>query len=131
MVCERHAVAIAQDANAVWAVLLLLGGARSAADILPALRLVVVAIGATQPPTGGIGRAVCIIAPVHERRWIEVLVSPVVIKDRDSTPGVHPEVVGDDIIGGVSQLDLPRSDRHGQGSAMANKLGALIGIGRV
>ena len=111
------------------AVLLLLRGALSAADILPTVGLIVVAIGATQTTTGGIGRAVLIIAPVHERLWIEVLVTRVVGKDRDAAPVVKPLVVGGDIIGGVSQLDLPRSDRHGQGRAMANELGALTGIG--
>src|SRR4029450_2026498 len=67
VVFERHAMTIAQDAVAVRAVLLLLGGARSAADILPTVGLIVVAIGATQTTTGGIGRAVLIIAPVPER----------------------------------------------------------------
>jgi hypothetical protein len=46
------------------AVLLLLGWAREAADILPALCLVVVAIGATQATTRGIGCAVLILAPM-------------------------------------------------------------------
>jgi hypothetical protein len=112
-------------------VLLLLRGALSAADILPTVGLIVVAMGATQTTTGGIGRAGLIIAPVHERLWIEVLVTRVVGKDGDAAPVVKPLVVGGDIIGGVSQLDLPRSDRHGQGRAMANELGALTGIGWV
>ena len=47
MVFETHAVRVAQDAVAVRAVLLLLGGTREAADIPSALRLVVVAIGVT------------------------------------------------------------------------------------
>ncbi len=47
VVFETHAVTIAQDAKAVRAALALLGGTREAADILPALRLVVVAIGVT------------------------------------------------------------------------------------
>src|SRR5512145_2837670 len=38
MVCERHAVALAQDAEALRAVLLLLGGALQAAARRPALR---------------------------------------------------------------------------------------------
>jgi hypothetical protein len=122
---------IAQDAVAVRTVLLLLGGALSAADILPTIGLIVIAIGATQTTTGGIGGAVLIIAPVHERLWIEVLITRVVGKDRNAAPVVKPSVVGDHITGGVSQLDLPWSDRHGQGRAMAHELGALIGIGWV
>jgi hypothetical protein len=47
MVFETHAVTITQDAVAVRAVLALLWGTREAADILPALGLVVVAIGVT------------------------------------------------------------------------------------
>src|SRR6516162_769765 len=47
MVCETHAVRITQDTEAVWATLLLLGGTRETTDILPALGLVVVAIGVT------------------------------------------------------------------------------------
>jgi hypothetical protein len=47
MVLEPHTVTIAQDAVAMRAVLALLGGTREAADILPTLGLVVVAIGVT------------------------------------------------------------------------------------
>src|SRR5215470_12360373 len=47
MVFETHAVRVAQDAVAVWAALLLLGRTLEATDILPALCLVVVAIGVT------------------------------------------------------------------------------------
>jgi len=85
---------------------LLLGRTRSATDILPALSLVVVAIGATQPAAGGRGCAVLIIAPVHEGRRIAVLVSRVRGKDRDAALVVHPVVVGGDVIGRVPQLDL-------------------------
>jgi hypothetical protein len=64
MVTEGHAVTIAKDPVSMRAVLLLLGWAREAADILPALCLVVVAIGATQATTRGIGCAVLILAPM-------------------------------------------------------------------
>ena len=47
MVFETHAMTVAQDAIAVWAALLFLGWTLQATDILPALRLVVVAIGVT------------------------------------------------------------------------------------
>jgi hypothetical protein len=47
MVFETHAVTVAQDAKAVWAVLPLVGGTLEATDILSALGLVVVAIGVT------------------------------------------------------------------------------------
>jgi len=47
VVFEAHAVRVAQDAVAVWTTLLLLGGTLQATDILPALGLVVVAIGVT------------------------------------------------------------------------------------
>ena len=39
-------------------------------------------------------------------------------------------VVGGDIIGRVPQLHLPRQDRDGEGGAMVNEMGALIGVGR-
>ena len=57
MVCERHPMAIAQDAGAVRAVLPVLERTREAADILPRVRLVIVAIGVTQTTAGGISRA--------------------------------------------------------------------------
>ena len=47
MVFATHAVRITQDTEAVWATLVLLGGTRETTDILPALGLVVVAIGVT------------------------------------------------------------------------------------
>jgi hypothetical protein len=47
MVFETHAVRVTQDAEAVWAALLLLGGTLEATAILPALCLVVIAIGVT------------------------------------------------------------------------------------
>jgi hypothetical protein len=45
MVVERHAVARAEHPVSIRAVPLLLGGALEAADILPTLGLVVVAVG--------------------------------------------------------------------------------------
>ena len=47
MIFEMHAVTVAQDAVAVRAALLLLGWTREAADVLPTLGLVVVAIRVT------------------------------------------------------------------------------------
>jgi hypothetical protein len=44
---ETHAVTVAQNTVTVWAVLLLLGRTLEAADVLPALGLVVVAVGVT------------------------------------------------------------------------------------
>src|SRR5712691_7565550 len=110
---------------------LLLGRTRSATDILPALSLIVVAIGATQPAAGGIGCAVLIIAPIHEGLWIEVLVSRVIVKDRNAALVVQPVVVGGDVIGRVPQLDLPRQYRDSEGGAMLDELAPLIGIGRI
>ena len=81
MVFETHAMTVAQDAIAVWAALLFLGWTWQATDILPTLRVIVVAMRVTQTATRGIGRAVLIIAPVQKRLGIEVFVSPVVIKD--------------------------------------------------
>ena len=93
--------------------------------------MVVVAIGATQPAAGGIGRTVLIIAPVHEGLRIEVLVARVIGKDRDAAVVVKPVVVGGDVIGRVPQVDLPRQDWDSEGGAMLDELGALIGIGRI
>ena len=122
---------VAQDAVAVWAALLLLGGTLEAADILPALGLVVVAIGVTQAATRGIGRAVWIVTSIQQRGLIEMLVAPVVGKDGDGAMVVQPLVVGGDIIGRIPQLDLPGPHRHGEFAAMRDELGALIGVGRI
>jgi len=83
----------------------LVGQTGPAADILPALGLVVVAIGVAQTATGGRGRAVVIIAPLAQRLWVEVLVAPVVVTDGDATMIMQPAVVVDDIMGGVPQMD--------------------------
>lgn len=60
-----------------------------------------------------------------------MLISRVVVKDRDAPVLMHPVVVVYLIIGRVPQLDLPGQDRHGQGAAMANELAALIRTGRI
>src|SRR5712691_3353088 len=83
VVFETHAVTGAQDAKAVRAGLALLGGTREAADILPALRLVVVAIGVTQAAARGIRRAVLVVAAIEQSRLIAVLVTPVIVQDGD------------------------------------------------
>jgi hypothetical protein len=49
------------------ALVLLIEGTRPAANVLPTLRLVIVAMRAAQTATGGIGRAVLIIASLLER----------------------------------------------------------------
>jgi hypothetical protein len=85
----------------MWTVLWLLGWTREAADILPTLGLVVVAIGAAQATTRGIGRAVLIIASVQQRLGIEVFIAPVVGEDGDAPLVVHPVVVVSLIIGRV------------------------------
>jgi hypothetical protein len=107
MVFETHTVAIAQNAVSMRAMLLLLGWTREATDVLPTLGLIVVAIGAAQATTRGIGRAVWIIAPIEQGLGIEVFVSPVVVKDRDATLVAHPVLVVSLIMGRVPQLDLP------------------------
>jgi hypothetical protein len=101
MVPEGHAAAISEHSVSMRAVLLLLGGTLEAADILPTLGLVVVAIRATQATTRGIGRAVLIIAPMQQGLGIEVFVSPVVVKDRDGAALMKPLVDGGDVIGRV------------------------------
>jgi hypothetical protein len=113
MVSERHALAIAQDAGAVRAALLLLGRAGPATHVLPRGGLIVVAMGATQTATGGLGCAVGIIAPIDECLGVEVFVARVIGKDRDTPLLTKPLVVGGDIIGRISQLHLPRQDRDG------------------
>jgi hypothetical protein len=65
----------AQDAKAVRTVSPLVGRTWQAADVLSALGLIVVAIRAAQTTTGGIGRAVVIIAPLAQRLWVEMLVA--------------------------------------------------------
>lgn len=93
MVFEAHAMTVAQNAKAVWAVLLLLGRTLEATDILPALRLVVIAIGMTQTATRGIGRAVCIVTAIEQRGLIDMFVAPVVSKDGDGAMILEPLVV--------------------------------------
>ena len=131
MITEAHAVAVAQHPVSMRTVLLLLGWTLEAADVLPTLSLVVVAIGATQATTRGIGRAVWIIASVQQRLGIEVFIAPVVVEDCDAPLVMHPGVVGYLIMGRVPQLNLPRQHGHGQGAAMANELAALIGARRI
>jgi hypothetical protein len=134
MVPEGHAVARAEPPVSMRAGLALLGGTREAADILPPLGLVVVAIGATQAPTGGRGGAVLIGAARQQRGRIEVLGAPVVGNDRDRAALMQPLVDGRDVRGRVPSLHVARHDRHGQGGAMAHALGARIGarsIGRI
>jgi hypothetical protein len=101
MVPKAHAVAIAQHPVSMRAVLLLLGWTREAADVLPTLGLVVVAIGATQATAWGIGRAVLIIAPLQQGLGIEVFITPVVGEDGDAPLVVHPVVVVSLIMGRV------------------------------
>src|SRR5262250_87123 len=90
VVFETHAVRVAQDTKAVRAMSPLVGRTWQAADVLPALSLIVVAIGVAQTATGGIGRAVVIIAPLAQRLRVEMLVAPVVVKDRDAAMVAQP-----------------------------------------
>ena len=60
-----------------------------------------------------------------------MLVAPVIGKDGDGATIVKPLVVGDDIVGRIPQLHLPRLYRDGEFAAMRDKLGALMGVGRV
>src|SRR5262249_25438820 len=99
--------------------------------VLPALGLVVVAIGSAKTAARGIGRAVVIVAPLEQGLGVEVLVSPVVVKDRDAALVVYPAVVGDDIVGSVPEVGLARCNGHGQALAVCDELGPLIGIGRI
>src|SRR4249919_858433 len=117
MLFETHAVTVAQDAVTVWTAPLLLGGTRETTDILPALRLVVVAIGVTQPATRGIGRAVLIVTALQQRGLIEVLVAPVVGKDGNRATIMEPLVVRCDIVTRISQVGLPMGHWHSECAA--------------
>jgi hypothetical protein len=131
MVTEGHPVAIAQHPIAMRAALLLLRWTPEAADIVPALCLVVVAMGATQATTRGRGRAVLILAPLPQRLWIEVFMTPVVGQERDTPLVISPVIVVSLSIGRVPQLDLPWQHGHGQGAAMAHARAALIRPGHI
>jgi hypothetical protein len=72
-----------------------------------------------------------IVTSVQQGGRIEVFGARGVVKDRDATLGVPPVVMGDDSLGGVSPLDVPRQHGHGQGATMAHELGALIGARRL
>ena len=82
LVFAWHAVAIAQHARGVRACLLLLGRTGPATHVWPRVGLVVVPIGATPTATGGLRRAVGLIASAHEGRRIEVCVARILVKDR-------------------------------------------------
>ena len=60
-----------------------------------------------------------------------MFIARVVGKERAAPVVVHPVVVVYLIIGGICQLDLPWQHGHGQGAAMPNELGALIGARRI
>ena len=60
-----------------------------------------------------------------------MLVAPVIGKDGDGALVMKPLVVGDDIIGRIPQVDLPRPHRDGEFATMGDKLSALLGVGRV
>ena len=107
----------------------LAGWTGQATDVLPTLGLIVVAIGSAKTATRGIGRAVLIVASLEQRLWIEVLVSPVVVKDGDAALVVYPAVVGSDIIGGVAEVNLPGCNGHSQSLSVCDERVALIGIG--
>ena len=64
-----------------------------------------------------------IIAPLRQRLRVEAFVARIVVNDRDTALLTEPLVVGGDVRGRVAQLDLPRQDRDGQGSAMVDKMG--------
>jgi hypothetical protein len=66
MVFATHTVPGTQDAVAAWAASLRLGRTWETADILPALGLVVVALGMTEAAARGIGGAVLIIPSVRQ-----------------------------------------------------------------
>ncbi len=131
MVLEHPAVAGAPHAVGVRASLLFFGRTGTATDILPSVGVVVVAMGMTQSAAGGRGRAVLIIAPLRERLWVEVCVARVVSKDRNPALVANPVGVAGDVVGRVTQLHLSRQPWHGQGSAMCDAMGALLGVGWV
>ncbi len=57
-----------------------------------------------------------------------MLVAPVIIKDGDGASIVKPFVVGDEIIGRIPELLLPRLYRDGEFAAMGDKLIALLRV---
>lgn len=126
---ERHAVAIAQDAKAVRPVLALRGRALSGADLLPTWRLVGVTMRATQTTTWSRGRAGGIIAPGHERRWIEVLVAAVRGTERAGAALWQPRIVGGDLRGRIPPLHLPGHHWQCQCGAMGDTRTARLGVG--
>ncbi len=129
VVCARQAVARAQDACAVRAWALLRGRTRSAADLRPALRLGVVARGATQPPPRGRGRAVGLSAPVDAGRRRAGLGARVRSTDRAAAGVVQPVSVGGDLRGRVPQGALPRQGRASASGARLAARGPRLGSG--
>ena len=109
----------------------LAGWAGQATDILPALGLIVVAIGSAKTATRGIGRAVLIVAPLAQRLGVEVLVSPVVVEEGDAALVVSPAVVGGNIISGVPEVDRSGYNGDSQALAVCDERVALMGIGRI
>ena len=106
-------------------------GTGQATDVLPALGLIVIAMGSAKTAARGIGRTVLIVAPLEQRLGVEVLVSPIVGKEGDAALVVQPAVVGGDIISGVAEVNLSGCNGHGQALAVCDAFVALMGIGRV
>jgi len=80
-----HAVTRAPGRGGVGAPWLCIKGTRPAADILPTLGVVVVAVGSTPAATGGRGRAMLIITALQERVWGKVCTARLRVDEGDAT----------------------------------------------
>src|SRR4029434_2910416 len=128
---EGHAVTRAPGRVGVGAPLLFIKGTRPAADILPTLGVVVVAVGSTQAATGGIGRAMLIITALQESFWGEVFTARIIGDEGDATLAPYALIVCRDVVGRIAQLHLPRHDEDGDFVPMRLEVRPFIRIGRL
>jgi hypothetical protein len=124
-------VCITPDLLSVRTPLLFLRGTLQSTDILTAVGLVIVPVGAAQPATGSIRGAVRIIASGHERLWGEVLVAGILREEGAASPAPATVVVLDHVVARIGELDLLGQAREGDLGAMRLEVTALMDIGRV
>src|SRR6516164_5672874 len=128
---EGHPVCITPALLAVRTPLLFLRRTLQSTDVLTAVGLVIVPVGATQPATGSIRGAVRIIASGPERLWGEGLVAGIIRDDGDASPPPDTAVVLAYVVARIGELDLLGQARDGDLGAMCLEMAALMDIGRV
>jgi hypothetical protein len=128
---EGHLGRIAPDLVAVWTLRPFGHRTVPATDVLAAVGLGIVPVGAAQPPTGRIRGAVGIIAARSERLRGEGFLAGIIGDKGDAAPAPDPLVVLDRVIASICQLDLLGPERDGKLRPMGLDVAALRDIGRL